>query len=127
MKSLLFFCFLVYSLAVKNYEQMIPFPFFRGEENIAFSKSEPQNYPIWPESFNTTLLKLNYINNTITWTKLFYDFKNKRTRFDFYSQYYGKEMRWGDLESSILFVGSTCWFINPKERSKFSNLTKNRL
>jgi hypothetical protein len=82
------------------------------------------NYPIWPPSFNVTLLKLNYIDQSIRWTKLFYDYKNHRSKFEFYDNYVDKEGNWGKKNFEVLFIKSTCWFIYPKNNS-FSKIELN--
>jgi len=102
-------------------ERIIPHPFLKDHlkfPSLYKTKNSDVNpqYPIWPENFNVTLLKLNYANSTIRWTKLFYDFKNSRTKFDFYSEYFGKDLKWGKFEQVILFINSTVWFINPVQR-----------
>lgn len=117
MKLLILLISIFNVFCLKTFDYSIPLPIFKNSNEYILSKGVPdQNYPIWPESFNTTLLKLNYHNSTIRWTKLFYDFKNKRTKFDFFTEYYGKEMKWGESDFQVLFLGNTCWFIYPKTK-----------
>ena len=85
------------------------------------SSLENSNYPIWPLSFNVTLLKLNYIDKSIRWTKLFYDFKNKRSKFEFYDGYVDKEGNWGKKTFEIFFVNTTVWYLDNKSNCKKFN------
>jgi hypothetical protein len=110
---LIFFIIIIF---IQNFNCIkIPYPFYKKfeEKNIIQNSND---YPVWPGSFNCTLLKLIYINNTISWTKLYYDANNKRSRFDFFSHYVDKNGNWGETKDIILFVNTTVWFINPKER-----------
>jgi hypothetical protein len=111
-------CFIFLILFIFRIQSLnIPFPFNKKIEDPLFITPNNVNYPVWPANFNCTLIKTNYGNKTITWTKLFYDVNNKRNRFDFYSSYLDGNGRWGRLNTIILFLNTTVWFIDPNSRS----------
>eukprot|EP01080_Neovahlkampfia_damariscottae_P005729 gene5729-9552_t len=89
---------------------------YKPENDIKIQPTN-SNYPVWPLSFNVTLLKLNYIDKSIRWTKLFYDFKNQRSKFEFYDGYVDKEGKWGKKTFEIFFFGKTVWYLDVKSNS----------
>jgi len=75
---------------------------------------DPLKPPVWPFEWNATLAKINPNNNHIQWTKFYYDYKNRVSRFDFYDDYFNTEDQWGTLNCSILFTADKdIWFVFP--------------
>tara|TARA_R110002050_G_scaffold61618_2_gene136105 strand:- start:4838 stop:5380 length:543 start_codon:yes stop_codon:yes gene_type:complete len=70
--------------------------------------------PVWPFQFNSTLVKIAPHNDTIQWTKLYYDWTNNRSRFDFYTHYWTS---YSDATPPIYyviyFINTTIWFEYP--------------
>lgn len=74
-------------------------------------------YPVWPLQFNCTLQKIEKgdATHTVHWTKLFYDFVNQRTKFEFYDYYVDPETnKFGPTNFVILFINQTIYFVEPK-------------
>lgn len=117
-KAFLFCVLAVYMVCGGSFQESI-FPFLANPStHPSFYESSPiltknPSFPIWPDAFNATLLKLNFINSTIRWTKLYYDHRNQRSSFEFYDGYVEKNLRWGKMIHLILFVNTTVWFIDP--------------
>eukprot|EP00761_Pharyngomonas_kirbyi_P004484 gb/GECH01004489.1/.p1 GENE.gb/GECH01004489.1/~~gb/GECH01004489.1/.p1 ORF type:complete len:240 (+),score=37.15 gb/GECH01004489.1/:1-720(+) len=82
-----------------------------GKQNFS-----PQS-PVWPFQFNTTLAKTNPKNHDIQWTKLFYDYKNQRTKFVFYDYYYDTNGNWGPENFVIYFINSIIYYVWPKTQT----------
>jgi len=81
--------------------------------NIAAVQPE---HPTWPLQFNATLLKITPFDHDIQWTKLYYDYVNQRSRFDFVDYYYDMDNQWGPVNMTILWWNSTVWYIYPKDK-----------
>ncbi|KAF0981567.1 hypothetical protein FDP41_012224 [Naegleria fowleri] len=45
---------------------------------------------------------------------LYYDYKNKLGRFDFFDNYYDMNNSWGSINMTILWIDTVVWFVYPK-------------
>jgi len=71
---------------------------------------------VWPSVFSATLLKVDQNDENIHWTKIFYDWTQRVTRYDFYANYHDIVTE-GPIECSILFGNNSIWFIFPQEQT----------
>jgi hypothetical protein len=79
---------------------------------VSAATDEP---PVWPFEFSATLAKIQpeRINQTIQWTKLYYDFAHNRSRFDFFINYPSAYTGETTTYYIIYFQNTTIWYHYP--------------
>ncbi len=87
----------------------------RSNNNNVIPDLKQKKAPVWPFQWNSTLAKINPVTPHIWWTKLYYDFYQNASRFDFYNEYYSTNNDW-QLNCSILFTNDQIWFVFPDEQ-----------
>jgi hypothetical protein len=80
------------------------------------ASSAPPPPPVWPFQWNSTQVKINPFNTDIRWTKFYYDWTQKASRFDFYNGYFSTNNDW-QLNCTVLFTGGNIWFVFPDEQA----------